>query len=80
MKEHAFLCSVCERTFKDEESLTGHVKEMHTLDYQMCDFARLAEAIMENLLKHVAPDDYNLFACDKCSFKCTIRTELDKHF
>ena len=72
---------VGEITFKDEISLTGHVKELHTFDYQICDFAGLAEAIMDNhiLLKHIAPDD-NLFVCDEYSFMCTERNKLDKHF
>ena len=37
---------------------------MHTFDCQMCDFAGLAQAIMQNHILHIAPDDNNLFACD----------------
>ena len=37
---------------------------------------------MENhiLLKHIAPDDDNMFACDECAFKCKKRETLGEHY
>ena len=38
---------------------------------EMCDFVGITEAVMEHhiLLKHVNPDDDNMFSCDECNYK-----------
>ena len=79
---HSNKCQTCGKSFQDKSNLTEHIKQEHEYVCEMCDFIGITEGVMEQhiLLKHVNPDDDNMFNCDECNYKCRERSVLGNHY
>ena len=77
-ESNMYSCSQCPSKFKQNSTLTGHIKSVHTQDEFQRDQCTTSFGTKDNLEKHKCRK-HTIRKCDECEFTTYKNVELANH-
>ena len=76
-KDRAYKCKVCDKSKRSMEALNIHHRKHH--DPQKCGVCGKIFVLASTRVHHMYSHYERKYQCDKCSFHCFFKSELDAH-